>query len=210
MNTESPATDKAPANEGLGATLRAALLLFLLLSAVTGLLYPLLVTGAAQALFPRQANGSLIERGGHPVGSALIGQAFTEPRYFWGRPSATAPAPYNAAASGGSNLGPTSGPLKDAVRERVAALRAADPGNTAPVPVDLVTASGSGLDPHISLAAALYQAPRVARARGLAPGAVAALVEGQAQRPLIPGLGEPRVNVLELNLALDAAAAPVR
>lgn len=210
MNTESPSTDKAPAGEGLGTTLRAAVLLFLLLSGVTGLLYPLLVTGAAQALFPRQANGSLIERGGRPVGSALIGQAFTEPRYFWGRPSATAPAPYNAAASGGSNLGPTSEPLQDAVRERIAALRAADPDNTAPVPVDLVTASGSGLDPHISLAAALYQAPRVARARGLAPPAVAALVERQAQRPLIPGLGEPRVNVLELNLALDAAAAPVR
>ncbi len=210
MNTESPSTDKAPAGEGLGTTPRAAVLLFLLLSGVTGLLYPLLVTGAAQALFPRQANGSLIERGGRPVGSALIGQAFTEPRYFWGRPSATAPAPYNAAASGGSNLGPTSEPLNEAVRERIAALRAADPDNTAPVPVDLVTASGSGLDPHISLAAALYQAPRVARARGLAPSAVAALVERQAQRPLIPGLGEPRVNVLELNLALEAAAAPVR
>ena len=204
-------TDDTPSTrEGLGTTLRAAVLLFLLLSVVTGLLYPLLLTGAAQTLFAHQANGSLIQREGKPVGSALIGQAFTEPGYFWGRPSATGPAPYNAAASGGSNLGPTSQPLQDAVRERVAALRAADPGNTAPVPVDLVTASGSGLDPHISLAAAQYQIDRVARARDQAPDTVQALVEHHAQRPLIPGLGEPRVNVLELNLALDAAAKPVR
>ena len=202
--------DTPTPREGLGTTLRAAALLFLLLSVVTGLLYPLLTTGAAQALFPRQANGSLIERDGQPVGSALIGQTFTEPRYFWGRPSATGPVPYNAAASGGSNLGPTSEPLHTAVRERLAALRAADPGNTAPVPVDLVTASGSGLDPHISLAAARYQIDRVARARGLAPDGVQSLVERQAQRPLVPGLGEPRVNVLELNLAMDAAATPVR
>ena len=204
-------TDDTPSTrEGLGTTLRAAVLLFLLLSVVTGLLYPLLLTGAAQTLFAHQANGSLIQRDGKPVGSALIGQAFTEPHYFWGRPSATGPTPYNAAASGGSNLGPTSQPLQDAVRERVAALRAADPGNTAPVPVDLVTASGSGLDPHISLAAAQYQIDRVALARGLAPDTARALVEHHAQRPLIPGLGEPRVNVLELNLALDAAAKPVR
>lgn len=202
--------DTPTPREGLGTMLRAAVLLFLLLSVVTGLLYPLLITGAAQALFPRQANGSLIERDGHAVGSALIGQTFTEPRYFWGRLSATGPVPYNAAASGGSNLGPTSEPLHTAVRERLAALRAADPGNTAPVPVDLVTASGSGLDPHISLAAARYQIDRVARARGLAPHGVRALVERQAQRPLVPGLGEPRVNVLELNLAMDAAATPVR
>jgi potassium-transporting ATPase KdpC subunit len=202
--------DTPTPREGLGTMLRAAVVLFLLLSVVTGLLYPLLITGAAQALFPRQANGSLIERDGQAVGSALIGQTFTEPRYFWGRPSATGPVPYNAAASGGSNLGPTSEPLHTAVRERLAALRAADPGNTAPVPVDLVTASGSGLDPHISLAAARYQIDRVARARGLAPHGVRALVERQAQRPLVPGLGEPRVNVLELNLAMDAAATPVR
>ncbi|HSX95264.1 MAG TPA: potassium-transporting ATPase subunit KdpC [Hydrogenophaga sp.] len=202
--------DTPTPREGLGTMLRAAVLLFLLLSVVTGLLYPLLITGAAQALFPRQANGSLIERDGQAVGSALIGQTFTEPRYFWGRPSATGPVPYNAAASGGSNLGPTSEPLHTAVRERLAALRAADPGNTAPVPVDLVTASGSGLDPHISLAAARYQIDRVARARGLAADGVRALVERQAQRPLVPGLGEPRVNVLELNLAMDAAATPVR
>lgn len=207
MSTESFQDDQIPAREGLGTTLRAAVLLFLLLSVVTGLLYPLLVTGAAQAVFARQANGSLIERGGQPVGSALIGQPFSDPAWFWGRPSATAPTPYNAGASGGSNLGPTSEPLKDAVRERIAALRAADPGNTAPVPVDLVTASGSGLDPHISLAAADYQAARVARARGLGEDAVRALIEQQAQRPLIPGLGEPRVNVLELNLALEALAA---
>ncbi|WP_288252158.1 potassium-transporting ATPase subunit KdpC [uncultured Hydrogenophaga sp.] len=204
-------SDNTPTNrEGLGTTLRAAVLLFLLLSVVTGLLYPLLLTGTAQTLFPHQANGSLIERDGKPVGSALIGQTFTEPGHFWGRPSATGPAAYNAAASGGSNLGPTSQALQEAVRERIAALRAADPGNTAPVPVDLVTASGSGLDPHISLAAAQYQIDRVARARGLAPDKVQALVDRQAQRPLIRGLGEPRVNVLELNLAIDAAAKPVR
>lgn len=204
-------SDNTPTNrEGLGTTVRAAVLLFLLLSVVTGLLYPLLLTGTAQTLFPHQANGSLIERDGKPVGSALIGQTFTEPGHFWGRPSATGPAAYNAAASGGSNLGPTSQALQEAVRERIAALRAADPGNTAPVPVDLVTASGSGLDPHISLAAAQYQIDRVARARGLAPDKVQALVDRQAQRPLIPGLGEPRVNVLELNLAIDAAAKPVR
>ena len=206
MNTAFPSNDTAAAPEGLGTTLRAAVLLFLLLSVLTGLLYPLLLTGAAQTLFPHQARGSLIERDGRPVGSALIGQAFTEPRHFWGRPSATGPTPYNAAASGGSNLGPTSQPLQDAVRQRIAALRAADPGNTAPVPVDLVTASASGLDPHISLAAALYQAGRVARTRGLEVDAVRALIEQNAQRPLIPGLGEPRVNVLKLNLALDAMA----
>lgn len=204
MNTASPTHDTSPAHEGLGSTLRAAVLLFLLLSVVTGLLYPLLITGAAQTLFPQQANGRLVLRDGQPVGSALIGQTFTEPRYFWGRPSATGPAPYNAAASGGSNLGPTSQPLQDAVRERIEALRAADPGNTAPVPVDLVTASGSGLDPHISLAAAMYQAGRVARVRGVDEDALRALIEREASRPLIPGLGEPRVNVLALNLALDA------
>ncbi|NIM42212.1 MAG: potassium-transporting ATPase subunit KdpC [Hydrogenophaga sp.] len=204
-------SDNTPTHhESLGTTLRAAVLLFLLLSVVTGLLYPLLLTGAAQTLFPHQANGSLIQRDGKPVGSALIGQAFTEPGHFWGRPSATGPTPYNAAASGGSNLGPTSQPLQDAVRERIAALRAADPGNSAPVPVDLVTASASGLDPHISLAAAQYQIKRVARARGLAPDTVQALVDRHARRPLIPGLGEPRVNVLALNLAIDAAATPVR
>lgn len=187
-------------------TLRPALALFVLLSVVTGLVYPLTVTGVAQLLFPRQANGSLVMRDGQPVGSALIGQSFTDPGHFWGRPSATGPQPYNAAASTGSNLGPLNPTLVEAVKARVAALQAADPGNTRPVPVDLVTASGSGLDPEISLAAAVYQAPRVARARGLPPGEVEALIERHAQRPWLGVLGEPRVNVLALNLALDTGA----
>lgn len=201
MNTDQD----SPHNENLGRMLRASLLLFLLLSVITGLLYPLLVTGAAQALFPQQANGSLIERDGRPVGSALIGQTFTDPAYFWSRPSATGPAPHNAAASGGSNLGPTSEALQAAVRERIAALRAADPGNEAPVPVDLVTASASGLDPHISPAAAAYQLHRVARARGLDAGRVRALVDAHTEQPWLGLFGEARVNVLQLNLALDAA-----
>ncbi len=184
--------------------LRPALVLFVLLSALTGLLYPLAVTGAAQAVFPDQAAGSLIERDGKVVGSRLIGQSFSDPGHFWGRPSATAPMAYNAAASGGSNQGPLNPALADAVKGRVAALRAADPGNTAPVPVDLVTASASGLDPDISPAAANYQAARVARARGLPPEQVAALVERHTEAPLGGFLGEPRVNVLALNLALDA------
>ena len=185
-------------------TLRPALALFILLSVVTGLAYPFAVTGVAQLLFPWQANGSLVQRDGKPVGSALIGQSFTDPGHFWGRPSATGPQPYNAAASTGSNLGPLNPALTDAVKARVAALQAADPGNAAPVPVDLVTASGSGLDPEISLAAAHYQAPRVARVRGLPPAQITALIERHAQRPWLGVLGEPRVNVLQLNLALDA------
>jgi K+-transporting ATPase ATPase C chain len=201
MNTET----QTPPSESIGRSVRAAVLLFLLLSVITGLLYPLLITGAAQTLFPQQANGSLIVRNGQPVGSALIGQAFTDPGYFWGRPSATAPTPYNAAASGGSNLGPSSEALRTAVQERIAALRAADPGNTAPVPVDLVTTSASGLDPHISPAAAQYQLARVARARGLDAPAVQALVEQHTERPWLGVFGEARVNVLRLNLALDAA-----
>jgi K+-transporting ATPase ATPase C chain len=187
-------------------TLRPALALFVLLSVVTGLVYPLAVTGVAQLLFPWPANGSLVQRDGKPVGSALIGQQFADPGHFWGRPSATAPQPYNAAASTGSNLGPLNPALVEAVQARVAALRAADPGNAAPVPVDLVTASGSGLDPDISLAAARYQAPRVARVRGLPPAQVEALIERHARRPWLGVLGEPRVNVLALNLALDAGA----
>ncbi|MCP5333014.1 MAG: potassium-transporting ATPase subunit KdpC [Pseudomonadales bacterium] len=187
-------------------TLRPALALFILLSVVTGLAYPFAVTGVAQLLFPWQANGSLVQRDGKPVGSALIGQSFTDPGHFWGRPSATGPQPYNAAASTGSNLGPLNPALTDAVKARVAALQAADPGNAAPVPVDLVTASGSGLDPEISLAAAHYQAPRVARVRGLPPAQITALIERHAQRPWLGVLGEPRVNVLALNLALDAGA----
>lgn len=185
------------------AQLRPALVSLLLLSAITGLAYPALVTGIARAVFPGQANGSLIVRDGKPIGSALIGQPFDDPRYFWGRPSATAPFPYNAGASTGSNLGPTNPALIRAVEERVAALRAADPRNTAPVPVDLVTASGSGLDPHISPAAALYQAGRVARARRLDETAVRRLVERHIEGRQFGLLGEPRVNVLALNLALD-------
>ena len=184
--------------------LRPALVLFALLSAITGLLYPLAVTGAAQAVFPSQAAGSLVERDGQAVGSRLIGQNFSDPKHFWGRPSATAPMPYNASASGGSNQGPLNPALVDAVKGRVEALRAADPGNTAPVPVDLVTASASGLDPHISPAAAQYQSARVAKARGLAPERVQALVAQQTETPFAGFLGEARVNVLKLNLALEA------
>ncbi|CAN7649968.1 potassium-transporting ATPase subunit KdpC [Variovorax paradoxus] len=187
--------------------IRPALVLFALLSALTGLAYPLAVTGAAKALFPSQAAGSLVVQGGATVGSSLIGQNFSDPKHFWGRPSATAPQPYNASASGGSNLGPLNPALADAVKARIEALRAADPGNAAAVPVDLVTASASGLDPDISPAAAHYQARRVARVRGLPPEQVNALVASHTQAPLWGWLGEPRVNVLALNIALDASAA---
>jgi K+-transporting ATPase ATPase C chain len=183
--------------------LRPAIVLLVLLSALTGIVYPLVVTGIAQVVFPWQANGSLLMKDGKVVGSALIGQPFDDPKYFWGRPSATSPFAYNAAASSGSNLSPTNPDLVKAVQGRVDALRAADAGNTAPVPVDLVTSSGSGLDPHISPAAALYQVPRVAKARGLAPDAVARLVEQHTQGRFLGVLGEPGVNVLTLNLALD-------
>jgi K+-transporting ATPase ATPase C chain len=186
------------------ASLRPALVLFLLLTVLTGFLYPLVVTGVAQLLFPARAAGSIVTRDGHAVGSRLIGQSFSDPKYFWSRPSATTPQPYNGTASTGSNLGPLNPALRDAIKARVAALRAADPGNSAPVPIDLVTASGSGLDPEISLAAANYQAARVARARGLAPERVQALIAQHAKGTLLGVLGEPRVNVLELNLALDA------
>lgn len=188
-------------------TLRPALVLFGLLSILTGLVYPLAVTGLAQGAFPAQAAGSLIVRDGKPVGSALIGQNFSSPGYFWGRPSATGPMPYNASASSGSNQGPLNPALTDAVKARIAALRAADPGNAAPVPVDLVTASASGLDPDASPAAIQYQVARVARARGWPVARVQALVDRHAERPLAGVLGEARVNVLRLNLALDSVAA---
>jgi len=183
--------------------LRPALVLLALLTLLTGILYPLTVTGLAQLIFPRQANGSLIVSGGKALGSSLIGQPFDDPKYFWGRLSATSPYPYNASASSGSNLGPTNPALLAAVQARLAALKAADPGNTAPVPVDLVTASGSGLDPDISVAAALYQVARVARVRGLSQAAVTALVNQYTTGRQLGFLGEPRVDVLELNLALD-------
>jgi K+-transporting ATPase, C subunit len=183
--------------------LRQSFMLLLVLTVITGVLYPLAATGLSQLVFPHQANGSLIERDGKPVGSALIGQSFTDPKYFWGRPSATSPNPYNASASSGSNQGPTNPALADAVKQRITALRAADPGNTVPVPVDLVTASGSGLDPEISQAAAQYQLERVARARGLSSAQVQALVNEYTSGRQLGILGEPRVHVLRLNLALD-------
>ncbi|MEN6493158.1 MAG: potassium-transporting ATPase subunit KdpC [Thermoguttaceae bacterium] len=183
--------------------IRPALLVFVVLSVITGLLYPLVVTGIAQVVFPNQANGSLIDREGEAVGSALIGQPFGDPKYFWGRPSATSPVPYNAAASRGSNLAPSNRRLVERVGARIAALRAVDPGNEAPIPVDLVTASGSGLDPQISPAAAEYQVRRVARARGLAENAIRRLVVRHTEERTWGLLGEPRVNVVQLNLDLD-------
>lgn len=184
--------------------MRPAVVSFAVLTVVTGILYPLAVTGIAQTVMPAQANGSLILKDGKPIGSALIGQSFGDPKYFWGRPSATSPMPNNGAASSGSNLGPTNPALKEAVAVRVKALHDADPGNTAPIPVDLVTASGSGLDPHISPAAAEYQVARVARVRDIAPGVVSQLVATHVEPRQFGVIGEPRVNVLQLNLALDA------
>lgn len=183
--------------------LRPALMALAALTLITGFLYPLVITGIAQVLFPRQANGSLILIDGKPVGSSLIGQPFDAPKYFWSRPSATAPFPYNAAASSGSNLGPTNDALIKTVQTRIDALKAADPDNPLPLPVDLVTASGSGLDPHISPAAAEYQVRRIARARGLDETVVRGLVAQHTEGRQLEILGEPRVNVLVLNLALD-------
>jgi K+-transporting ATPase ATPase C chain len=184
-------------------TFREALLMLVALTLVTGVVYPLLITAIAQVTMKNAADGSLIERDGKPVGSALIGQPFTDPKYFWSRPSATSPMPYNAGASSGSNQGPTNPALADAVKGRIEPLRMADADNKAPVPVDLVTASASGLDPHISPAAAEYQVARVAKVRGLPPDRVRALVAIHTQGRQLGFLGEPVVNVLQLNLALD-------
>ena len=183
--------------------LRPVLMVFLLLTVVTGIVYPLLVTGVAQLAFPEKANGSLILREGGYAGSELIGQPFDDPKYFWGRLSATPDFPYNSSSSSGSNLGPSNPALVEVVKARVEALQKADPGNKSSIAIDLVTSSGSGLDPHISLAAALYQAPRVARARGLSEDRVRHLVEQFTEPRQWGFLGEPRVNVLKLNLALD-------
>jgi K+-transporting ATPase ATPase C chain len=183
-----------------------ALRMLVVLSLLTGVIYPYVVTGIAQLAFPRTANGSLISEGGKVVGSTLIGQSFDDPKYFWGRPSATSPQPYNAGASSGSNQGPRNPALADAVKDRIKALRDADPDSKAPVPVDLVTASGSGLDPDISVAAAMYQLHRVAKARGMPEDKVRALVDQSTRGRTFGVLGEPRVNVLELNLALDRPA----
>lgn len=195
----------------LTRSLRPALSVFVLLTIVTGIAYPLLVTGIAQLLFSHAANGSIVVVDGKPVGSMLIGQSFTAPKYFWGRPSATATMSNNGLASAGSNLGSNNPALGDAVKARIEALRTVDPANTLPVPVDLVTASGSGLDPEISLAAAQYQAPRIARARSLPLAQVQSLIELNAMKPWLGIVGEPRVNVLTLNLALDGkSAVPLR
>ena len=184
---------------------RPALTMLVIMTVLTGAVYPLVVTQVSQTMMPQAANGSLIEREGKPVGSELIGQPFADPKYFWGRPSATSPFPYNAGASSGSNQGPLNPALTEAVEGRIKAVREADPENKAPVPADLVNASGSGLDPHISPAAAAYQVSRVARVRGLDAGKVRALVAEATEGRQFGFLGEPRVNVLKLNLALDAA-----
>ena len=178
-------------------------MIFLVLTIITGIIYPLFVTGIAQVFFPKQANGSLIYRNGKPVGSSLIGQQFNDPKYFWGRLSATSPVAYNAASSSGSNLGPLNPALSTAITERIKALKTVDPNNTGPVPVDLVTSSASGLDPHISLAAAYYQIPRVARERNLSQDTVKTIVLQHTKGRFLGVVGEPVVNVLEVNLALD-------
>jgi len=184
--------------------LRPAVSLFVLLTAITGIAYPLVVTGIAKVAFPDSADGSLIVKDGKAVGSRLIGQNFSDPKYFWGRPSATGPMPYNASASGGSNQGPLNPALVDAVKGRIDALKAADPENKLPIPADLVNASGSGLDPHISPKAAAYQVARVANQRHLQPSDVNALVDEHTEGRQWGAFGEPRLNVLQLNIALDS------
>ena len=188
----------------MGKLLRQSIVMLLLMTVITGVAYPLAATGLAQLIFPQQANGSLIEKNGKPIGSALIGQSFTDAKYFWGRPSATSPNPNNASSSSGSNTGPTNPALIDTIKQRIDALHAVDPTNKAPVPVDLITASASGLDPEISPAAAQYQLARVAQARKLSVSQVQALVDQYTSGRTLGILGEPRVNVLKLNLALDA------
>ena len=190
----------------MNTIVRPALVLFAALTVICGVVYPFATAGIGQLAFSDEVNGSIVERGGKPVGSTLIGQSFTSPKYFWGRPSATAPMANNGAGSGGSNQGPTNPALVDAVKARIAALKEADPGNTRAIPVDLVTASGSGLDPEISLAGALYQAPRVARVRDMPLAQVENAIAKVQKTAYIGFFGEPRVNVLELNLALDAMA----
>src|ERR1700730_6363559 len=196
----------------MNTLIRPAVTLFIIMTLLTGVVYPFAVTGIAQLLFPDQAAGSLVLAGGQPVGSRVIGQSFSDPKYFWSRPSATSPQPYNAIASSGSNQGPLNPALTDAIKTRLEALKAADPTNTLPVPVDLGTASASGLDPEISIAAAKYQAARIARVRGIAPQDVQALIDSHARGRLLSLVGEPRLNVLELNLALDVlpTASPAR
>jgi K+-transporting ATPase ATPase C chain len=203
-----PSSSPDPLQPSFGSLAGTALGMLAILTLITGVAYPLLVTGVAKAAFPEQANGSLIVKDGKVVGSRLIGQPFEDPKHFWGRLSATSPSAYNAASSTGSNLGPTNPDLTKKAKERIDALRAADPGNDAPVPVDLVTSSGSGLDPHISPAAAEYQVRRVARVRGLSEDRVRALVSASTEQRDLGFLGEPRVNVLLLNLALDREGTP--
>jgi potassium-transporting ATPase KdpC subunit len=183
--------------------IRPAILVFIVLTIITGVVYPVVVTGIAQLFFHNKANGSLIYRNGRPIGSSLIGQPFDDPKYFWGRPSVTSPVPYNSSSSSGSNLGPSSPALVDAAKTRIKSLRAVDPGNTNSIPIDLVTSSASGLDPHLSLAGIYYQIPRVARTRGLPQDAIKIIILEHTSGRLLGLIGEPVVNILELNLALD-------
>ena len=201
--SSTSSTAPLPAQAPLGVLVAKAASMLAAMTLVTGVAYPLLVTGVANAAFPRQSSGSLLVENGTVVGSELIGQRFSDPKYFWGRPSATMPMPYNGGAAAGSNLGPTNEALTKAAAERVTALRATAPDDAAPVPVDLVTASGSGLDPHITPAAAEYQVRRVGRARALPEARVRELVAQSTEGRTFGVLGEPRVNVLRLNLALD-------